>query len=361
MSKKYTFKILLLSVMVVLTSVITSCKKKQDAPTIKPLATLGLIEADSANYRRLYIGITKIGDVTGNYYGVFDTGSTGMTIDATGLIPANLITSNGITFTGDSLVVNNIIIKGNSTKPITMAYGDALSSTTEYGYLAYSTVTIGDQNGTITTKRIPFFLYYKVVDQLGHVYKAHSNDVFGVGPGTSYASTAIASPLSYFDMPSGVTNGFKLATISNNFISTGAFVANLLTLGLVPDDLTSAGFIMHPLSISSGGYSANIPASITYSGKTISGNILFDTGTPSVTVIEDLTAAVGSLPVNSTVTITTTQGFKYTYITTSTVNLTAVQNPNNTHDNRTIFALDFFFTNEYLTDYANHQIGLKNN
>lgn len=368
MNKKYTFKTLLLIALVILTSVVTSCKKKQDDPTpvavvVKPLATLGLIEASSGNYRRLFIGITQVGDIATNYYGVFDTGSTGMTIDATGLIPASMITSSGITFTGDSVVVNNITIKGVSSKPLIMAYGDAISSTKEYGYLAYSTVTIGDQNGKITTKRIPFFLYYKVVDQTGFVYAAHSNDVFGVGPGTSYASNLIASPISYFDIPTGGTNGFKLATVGGNgYTTSGTFVAAVLTIGLIPSDITSSGFIMHSLSYSSsGGFSANIPASITYSGKTITGNILFDTGTPSITVIEDVTAAVGNLPINSTITITTTKGFTYTYITTNTVNLTAVQNPNNTGDSRTIFALDFFFTNEYLTDYANHQIGLKNN
>jgi hypothetical protein len=71
--------------------------------------------------------------------------------------------------------------------------------------------------------------------------------------------------------------------------------------------------------------------------------------------------STGQLPANTQVTVTTNMGFTYTYTTTSTTNLTQVENPNATGDYRTIFGIDFFMDNEYLTDYANHQIGLKNN
>jgi len=324
--------------------------------------TFGLYEYASGTNKRLLIQLTQIGTVKINYDAIFDTGSTGMTIDANGILPASMITSSGIQFTGDSLNINGITVTSQTSQ---MKYGDQTSSTTEYGNLAYAPVTFGDANGTITTKRIPFFLYYKIVDQTGKQYPTHSSDVFGVGTGVSYANSAIASPLSYFDYTAGITSGFKLATLSNSaFTSSPTDVGGLLTIGLAPNDLSaSSGFIMHPLSYSSfGGYSANIPGTITYSGKTISAQFLFDTGTPSVTIIEDQAAkAIGSLPVNTTVTITTNKGFTYTYITNSLGNLTQVQNPNNTGDTRTIFSLDFFINNEYLTDYTNHQIGLKNN
>ncbi|RKR82430.1 hypothetical protein BDD43_2610 [Mucilaginibacter gracilis] len=362
MKKIYTYQQLFLLFLLVSVSVFTSCKKKNNDPApATPIATLGLYEYASGVNKRIFIVVSKVGTKDTTFVGAFDTGSTGMTMDAHGLIPDAMITSSGITFTGDSVVTNGITIKG---RQLIMAYGDNISSTKEYGYLAYAAIKLGDSRGQITTKRIPFFLYYKIVDQTGYVYQAHSSDVFGVGPGTSYASTLIASPLSYFDIPSGVTNGFKLATLtSGGFNSTGTYMAGLLTIGLIPSDLTSSGFIMHPLTYSSsGGYSANISATITYSGKTIDGQILFDTGTPSVTVIEDKTAsAIGNLPANTLVSIKTNMGFTYSYYTASTANLTEIQNPNNTGDYRTIFSLDFFISNEYLTDYTNHQIGLKNN
>ncbi len=347
-----------------------ACKKTETVQPVSasqtvnasPLATLSLVEYSSGQYKRIFIPITQIGTQAVNYYSVFDTGSTGMTMDASGLIPASMITSSGIQFTGDSVNVNGITITSQTS---VMSYGDATSTTKEYGNLAYAPVTIGDQNGSITTKRIPFFMYYKVVNtNTGVQATAHSADIFGVGPGTSYASSLIASPLSYFTMGTGQTSGFKLATLSaGNFSTTGTAVGGLLTIGLVNSDLTSAGFIMHPFTAATqGGYSANIPATITYGTQSVSAQVLFDTGTPSVTIIEDKTATgIGALPASTKVTLTTTKGFTYSYTTTSTANLTSIENPNVTGDYRTIFSIDFFISNEILTDYTNRQIGLKNN
>lgn len=340
-----------------------SCKKEKTTtqPQITPV-TLGLYEYASGINKRIFLPITQVGTKAVTYYTVFDTGSSGMTLDATDILPASMITSSGITVTGDSVVVNGITV--TSTKG-TISFGDQLSSTKEYGNLAYANITIGDAQGNLALKRVPFFLYYKIIDETGAKLPAHASDVFGVGPGTSYVTSEIQSPLRYFNTGTNLTSGFKLATLNKSLFSTsGTYVSNLLTIGLSNSDLSSAGFIMHPLTYSSsGGYSPNIPATIAYNGNTISGQILFDTGTPSTTVIEDrlATNSVGSLPANSTVTITTNKGFVYTYTTSSTGNLTEVQNPNNTGDYRTIFSLDFFISNEYLTDYGNHRIGLKNN
>lgn len=342
-----------------------SCKKdKTAAPqvqTVNPV-TLGLYEYSSGVNKRIFLPVSQVGTKTVTYYTVFDTGSSGMTLDADGILPASMITSSGIQFTGDSVVVNGITVTKTTG---TISFGDNISSTKEYGNLAYADITIGDQLGNLVLKRVPFFLYYKIVDGDGNKLSAHSSDVFGVGPGTSYVTNIIQSPLQRFNTGGNLTGGFKLATLNKSmFSSAGNYVSNLLTIGLTGSDLSSQGFIMHNLNYyNAGGYSPNIPATISYNGKTISGQILFDTGTPSTTVIEDKTAtnAIGNLPANSTVTITTNKGFTYTYTTTSTANLTEVQNPNNTGDTRTIFSLDFFISNEYLTDYSNHRIGLKNN
>jgi hypothetical protein len=345
-----------------------SCKKDSTKPsttnvTVNPVV-MGLYEYAIDTNKRIFIPITKIGTNTTTYYGIFDTGSTGMTIDAHDLIPASMITAGGIQFTGDSTVVNGITITSQTS---IISYGNALSLTKEYGNLAYASVTLGNSDGSFTVKRLPFFLYYKIVSGTGTTYPAHSNDVFGVGPGVSFTNSSIASPLSYFNTGSNLTSGFKLATLgSTHFNTNGDYVSSLLTVGLTSADLTSGGFIMHPLSpINPGGYSPNIPATITYGSKSVSANVLFDTGTPSVTIIEDKTAVtthtIGQLPANTVVKVTTNKGFVYQYTTSKTEDLTEVQNPNNTNDFRTIFSLNFFIENEYLTDYKNHKIGLKNN
>ena len=330
----------------------------------KALCILGLYELQSATNRRVFIPITKVGTQSVSYYAVFDTGSSGMTLDASGILPASMITSTGIQVAGDSVNVNGITV---TSQEATISYGDATGETQEFGNLAYAPITIGDQNGKITTRRIPFFLYYKILDLTNNkTLAAHSNDVFGVGPGISFANSAIASPLSYFTTSANITNGFKLATFNNNSFSTnGTYVSGLLTIGLVPNDLSSSsGFIMHPLKYNAqGGYSPDIPSTITYNGKNVSGTILFDTGTPSITTVEDSKAdtAVTSLPPNSNIKITTNNGFTYQYTTTYNYNLTQIANPSVTQDIRTIFSIDFFISNEYLLNYTAHEIGLKNN
>jgi hypothetical protein len=366
MRRNHTIKQLPFVFLFLLSStLIFSCKKDKatttTSTTVSPVV-LGLYEYAVDTNKRIFIPISKIGTQTVSYYGIFDTGSTGMTMDAHDLIPASMITSTGITVTGDSTVVNGITVTSQTS---TISYGDKTGITKEYGNLAYALITIGDSQGSLTLKRVPFFLYYKVVEGDGTQLPAHSNDVFGVGPGVSYASSAIASPLSYFNTGTNLTSGFKLATLNSAYFnSNGNYVANLLTIGLTADDLSSNGFIMHPLTYYAvGGYSPDIAGTLTYSNKTISATFLFDTGTPSLSILEDKTAvaSIGELPAGSVVKVTTSQGFVYQYTTTKTENLTTVQNPNTTGDPRTILSIEFFISNEYLTDYKDHQIGLKNN
>lgn len=359
--KKYILWLLFVLPLIVF---ISSCSKDKVKPITNTTSTLGLYEYGVDSGKRVFIPVTKIGTQSVDYYSVFDTGSAGMTIDAHGIIPASMITNTGIQFTGDSTVINGITIVAGQ---YTMSYGNKTGLTKEYGYLAYAPLTIGDANGSTSAKRVPIFLYYKVVDATtgSTITVNHSLDIFGVGPGTSYVNSLIASPLTYFNSDPGLINGFKLAMLPlNKFSSTGTFVAGLLKIGLSSADITSNGFIMHPLTYGNvGGYSPDIPATVTYGGQSVNTNVLFDSGTPLISTIENKLAvnSTGQLPVSTQVTVTTNMGFTYTYTTTSTSNLTQVENPNVTGDFRTIFGIDFFMNNEFLTDYAHHQIGLKNN
>jgi hypothetical protein len=343
-----------------ITIAFSSCKKDKTSAIVNATpVTIGLYEYASDVDKRLLVPITKIGTQTVNYGTIFDTGSPGMTLDATGILPASMITPTGITVTGDSTVVNGITV---TSKTSTVSFGDATGTTTEYGNLAYANITVGNSLGSLELKRVPFFLYYKIKDSKGNTYPAHSADVFGVGTGTSSTNTNISSPLKSYSYGTGLTSGFKLATLSStSFLGTPTYVSNLLTVGLTSADLSSAGFIMHPLLLKYS-YNPYIEGTLTYNNKTIDAIFLFDTGTPSVSTIEDkLAVAAVSLPTNTTVTLKTNQGFTYTYVTSSTGNLTQVANPNTTQDYRTIFSLDFFIKNEYLTNYASRVIGLKNN
>ncbi len=340
--------------------------QQQVTPTATP-TSLGLYEADSAEYKVLLVAISQIGTQTVDYGLVFDTGSGGMVIDADGILPKSMITSSGFNFSGDSTLVNGITITNQTTS---LEYGvDNNTITTVYGNLAYAPVTIGDQNGNIVVKRLPFLMYYKATDNNGKLLPTHYFDTFGVSDYyiTFSGSAYITSPFYYFNPGNGLTRGFKLATLNPaNFSSEeGTYTANAVTLGLTAADLSSSsGFAMNQLYFYQGaGYSPILPASVTYGSKTVNTQALFDTGTSGYSYIEDpsATQSISLLPQNTPVSMAVNTGFNYSYSTGKSDNLTYIENPGLTGAQFTDFSIEFFLRNEYMLDLTHNKLGLKNN
>ena len=382
MMKAYSLKLFLRISGILLLFVVASCSKDKKnsqintgtTPTQATPTKFGLYGADSSVYKILYTFVNKIGtkDVSSADYDlIFDTGSGGMVIDAHGIIPASMITSTGITFSGDSTVVNGITIYNQKS---TISYGDDTNTTDNvYGYLAYAPVTFGDANGTLTIKRLPFFLYYKATDTKGNVLADHEFDVLGVSseydvtfPNNAY----ITSPFQYFNPGQGLLKGFKTSVLGQNSYSlNGTYNSDAVTLGLTSSDLSS--FTVHQLTGYPGdGYAPVIPVSLTYNNKgitankTFTTNTLFDTGTEPYSYIEDPTAGktLDTLTNGSAVSFTTTPGgFSYSYTTSANDNITFVENPAQSGSNITVLGLEFFLNNEYMLDYDDHKLGLKNN
>lgn len=329
---------------------------------------LGLYESDSSIYKLLFIAVPTIGTQKVNQYMIFDTGSGGMVIDAHEILPASMVTNAGFNFTGDSTVVDGITITNQTS---TISYG-ADDATTEkvYGNLAYATVTIGDHDGTISVKRLPFFLYYKGTDSQGKNEDVGAFDIFGVDSEydvTFNNGAFITSPLSYFEPGAGLTKGFKMAALgTSNFSVNGTYVPNVLSVGLTSSDLgSSSGFTMHTLTSDPGyGYSVVIPGSYTYGSKTVSKAYeVFDTGTEPYSYFQDPTATskITLLPTGTAVSVTTNSNFNYNFTTTATDYLTYVENPNSSGGDVSIISLEYFLNNAYLLDYDDHKLGLKSN
>ncbi len=378
MRENFPLKRLLFVSASLLLLVIASCKKdnnNQVKPT--PVVTdatptkLGLYEATDSIYKLVYTYVSKIGtlDVTkSDYYLVFDTGSGGFVIDADGILPSSMITSTGFNFTGDSTVVSGITIYNQKS---TIEYGDDANTTDKvYGNLAYANVTLGDDNGNIVIKRLPFFLYYKAVDGKGKVFTTHHDfDVLGVSSEydvTFQNNVYITSPFNYFDPGTGLTKGFKMAALdTTNFSYDGTYATGVVTLGLTASDLSSSsGFIMHQLTYyPNDGYAPNVPVSLTYKNKTFTTEAIFDTGTEPYSYIEDPSAADTALFLanGTNVSLASTAGFNYSYTVTSNDNLTYVENPSISQSSYSIISLEFFLNNEYMIDFADHELGLKNN
>jgi hypothetical protein len=358
---------------------IAACKKDNKNTTpikaVIPIATpttLGLYEGvydDSIQSKVMVIPISQVGTQTipdGGYGLVFDTGSGGMVLDAQGILPASMITSNGFNFSTDSITVNGVTITNQTTM---LEYGaDDNTITKVYGNLAFAAVTIGDQNGSIFVKRLPFFIYYKAIDENGNVIAAHDFDTFGVSyeyiafPDNEFAT----SPFSYFDPGNGLTRGFKLAAVgASNFSSNFNYYPGAVTLGLTSDDLSSSsGFVMNTMRFQAGaGYDPLIPSTVTYNNNTFSTDVLFDTGTSEFSFLEDPAWPNGTtqLALNSNVSLASTSGFNYSYTISAIDNLTYVENPNTSGGEFTDISIEFFLTNEYLLDFPDHKLGLKNN
>ena len=342
-----------------------SCSKggKPATPTATP-KKIGFYEVDSANVRELQTVISKIGSKAVSFDMIFDTGSGGLVVDAQGVLPASMISANGFVFSGDSTVVDGITLTNQTT---VVQYGaDAATLSKVYGNLAYADVTVGDNHGNITVKRLPFFIYYKAVNANDEVYPAHEFDVLGVSseydiyfPNQAY----ITSPLAYYDPGEGLTRGFKIAALgTSNFSEKGTYAA-AVTVGLTQADLSSEGFNMILLvPINGYGYIPLVPGSISYLNQNFPTEMIFDTGTSPYFFLEDANWPYqpGLLGAGSRIDIQTSTGFKYGYLTSANDNLTVIENPNTTRGGVSLISLDFFLYNEYMLDFDNHYLGLKN-
>jgi len=378
MIKNYPLKNLLLVAAFLLLIVLASCKKdstnNNNTPVTKTVvdatpAKLGLYAADSSIFKLLITAISKIGTNTTDYGLQFDTGSGGLVIDAADIIPANMITSSGFTFTGDSTIVNGITI---TNKTNTITYGDDATSLDKvYGNLAYASVTVGDvAGGEVTIKRLAFFLYYKAVDYQGNKFPAHEFDIFGVSPeyDISFAGgISVQSPLSYYEPGTGLTKGFILSAIpASTYSYAGTYVPGAVTMGLTAANLSSSsGFTMHDEANEGNyGYSPLVRSSLSYNNNSsFASDVVFDTGTEPYSYLEDPTAidTIALLPAKTPVAVTTSDGFAYNYSTTPTDNLTFVENPTLSGAEVSILSLEFFLTNSYMLDYDNHRLGVKSN
>ena len=370
MKHKSTLKTFLLVSCSLIVLFAASCKSDKkgggggNGPLTATPTKLGVYAVDSSIYKILLMNITQVGTQTVNFDLVYDTGSGGLVLDATGVLPASMITSTGFTFTGDSTVVDGITLT-NQTDIV--EYGDDAATTDKvYGNLAYANIKVGDANGSISIKRLPFFLYYKATDKNGTKLPAHEFDVFGVSQeyDITFTNNAfITSPFDYFDPGTGLTKGFKMAAIPQSSYSYNGTYVNAISLGLTSDDLSAAGgFTFSQLNFYQGeGYLPIIPATLSYNGKSFQAAVLFDTGTEPYNYIQDPTGPSSAtlLPNGTSVSTTLNNGFNYSFTTSASDYLTYVENPNNSGANVSVMSLEFFLNNEYLLDFVNHKMGLK--
>jgi len=107
-----------------------------------------------------------------------------------------------------------------------------------------------------------------------------------------------------------------------------------------------------------------IQSGFSYGGKSVlSAYTIFDTGTEPYSYLEDPTAAknVALLASGTAVSVSTFNSFNYGFTVSDSENLTYVESTKYSGSEVSIISLEYFLNNEYLLDFANHRLGLKNN
>lgn len=362
--------------------VLNSCRKNDatlsadqaSTSVISSPVVLDLLPAQnqSAGDRRLFMPVVQVGTNKTGFTLIFDTGSEGIVFSATALFPASLIADTGMVINSpDSAVIDGITI---TSVKVSSTYGEPPATRTFYGNIAYASMVLGDQAGSVITERLPFMLVYKGVNnQTGAAVAvdSSSNGIAGVissgftaGEASAIVTTRanIKSPLNYLDYSGNVYAGFMLEPLSG--IGWTATPSNattpaskLLTIGLT--QATESGFSLQTQRLDAGNvYDPDIVGTIGYNSQSIANSsVVFDTGTPvGFDIYNASEGGSTQLPAGEAVQLSTGQGFDYSYTTDAVIYQTIVSSTGQT---RSIFGIDFFLNNYYLLDYTNHYIGLK--
>ena len=364
------------------------------SPTTTVSAPLSInlypVDGTANNPARLFILVTAVGSLAVQMPLAFDTGSSGITLNALAIFPNSIVTSNGFNFGGgESLISYN----GITVTPLqgTRTYGGP-TGRTEIGNLGFATITFGDSSGLLTTQTMPVFLYYAIQSNLvppktltpqtqdGWFGVNAMPDLVRLGGSTSNApectqdvtgSCWVASVLAYLKYAPGVDAGFSLSPLQVQTcdITTPGNCNPVAALTIGLNSSASAGFNTEMIPCPPPNYTgpqtingfstcqAYVPGttvSVTGSpNETFTQTVIFDTGTPyfalNIPSGTTLPTAVESFGV------TMPNGFSYTATNGSDVNAVQVQQSSS----GSVIGLGYFEKDSLLIDFTTGMQGWK--
>jgi hypothetical protein len=378
----------------------------KSAPAVKPVN--GPIEQPvvinlypnqlATTVARLVVMATSVGTVPVSMPLIFDTGSAGVTLYAPSIFPSSMVTAAGFVFPAGqtSMSYNGITVTNQQG---TRTYGST-NLRAQNGNIGYAQLTFGDADGRLTTTVMPVFLYFSITDvTTGQTLEVPSfqQGVFGVAstsgtialpgsiepPGGNPAcapdtntSCYVVSALKYLQYGDSVSAGFMLSPApiqTCDITSPGSCApAPMLTIGL--SAAMKAGFSTVSLPCPPNGYVG--PASIAgypvcqkivdnttvmVSGDTvgtITGGAVFDTGTANMQIATPTGSSFPStVTIGSSVLVTTSSGFTYSYVSTSSDPLATIVNAD--FSGSTIIGIGYFTTNSFFIDFSSGSEGWK--
>jgi hypothetical protein len=347
---------------------------------------------------RFAVFVTSVGSAAVNLPLVFDTGSAGVTLYAPAIFPPSMVSATGFVFPAGqtSMTYKGITVTNQQG---TRQYGSS-ELHTQTGNLGFAQLTFGDAQGTVTTATTPVFLYYSAQEvPSGTPVEAQegNNGYFGVAstngtiviagsvePAGGYPACApdtsgtcsFVSPLKYLQYGTGVNAGFMLSPqqIQNCDVTTAGSCTPepMLTVGLTP--ALESGFSTMPMLCGSTYFTG--PADIAgyplcqktiedttfaVSGSVVGttmGGAVFDTGTDGMQIAPQPSSTFpGAVPLGSTIMISTTSGFTYSYVSTvgGPLETSVISDTNDV----SIVGIGFFTTNSYFVDFTANTTGWK--
>jgi len=376
------------------------------APAVKPVigpieqpVVINLYPSQSAtSVARLVVMATSVGTAPVSMPLIFDTGSAGVTLYAPSIFPSSMVTAAGFVFPSGqtSITYNGITV---TKQQGTRTYGST-NLRAQNGNIGYAQLTFGDADGQLTTTVMPIFLYFSITDvTTGQAIEVSSfqQGIFGVAgtggtivlPGSveppdgfpacasgTNSSCYVVSALKYLQYGDAVSAGFMLspAPIQTCDITLAGSCAPepILTIGL--STALKAGFSTVSLPCPPSGYVG--PASIAgypvcqktvddttvmVSGGavgTIISGAVFDTGTANMQIAAPTGSSFpSSVPVGSSVLVTTSSGFTYGYVSTSSDPLATFVNVD--FSGSTVIGIGYFTTNSFFIDFSSGTEGWK--
>ena len=276
----------------------------EDGPIPVPLIKLEY-PGNPPNVRMLYLRLLRLGAKRVNQPLLFDTGSSGVTIDCKVVLPSALCSPDGIRIDKDT-EVNGIVV---TTEKVLAVYGGY----TEYGQVARARLTFGDAARPAETSEVIAVLirYKKVRNSDGKVVGGPlwPLGTFGVSPiGGIGSDQSIRSPIGSVALSSSLHRGYRLDPIGRNWkICTNERkncpTIHSLYIGLSEQD--KRGY--HLWKLTRANPTHNFPtlsACIAWQVLTICEPTLFDTGNSTIRVGGGASSEAGaSLPKGSKVSV----------------------------------------------------------
>jgi hypothetical protein len=346
---------------------------------------------------RLYVMVTSVGNQSASLPVVFDTGSSGVALNALAIFPSSIVTSSGFVIPAgqESITYNGVTVTNLvGTRP----YGGS-QGTTEHGNLGFAQVSFGDSSGQLTTAIMPVFFYYSIEETATGEPQApqHKQGWFGANGAADkiYATTPVegapnslpcsmssqadcylVSALKYLYYAPPCHAGFMLTPFPlqpcDIAVADSCLPAPMLTVGL--NDELESGFSQVTLTCPQGDYSGpdiivglevcadQVPfttVSVTLPRQppvtvTLNQSVLFDSGNPAADIEDESGNLPSPLPSNTSVEVIPPSGFTYSYeAQESGVTKTTVGNAS------TGFGIYYFTQHSFFIDFTSNVEGWK--